>query len=287
MNKLKYLFQVCFYPVILFGTLILAWSLREGGTIPMATMAALLVIVNGIIWIFEFVLPYEKSWRPDKKVLGLDIFYSLSAALFLTPLMKLGVFKIYTSFDFEFLKIWPNQWPVIIQLLIAIIFADFFIYWFHRWCHLTDFGWKAHVIHHTPSKLHFWASARTHPINLFIFYTVEISVLLFLGVEKDIIALWTMFMSINGQFEHCNIDIKPGILTWVLQTCVSHRAHHSPNWKYSNSNFGNQTLIWDHVFGTYHIPKEEIREVGIKMHNIPESYWEQLKAPFKLDKYKC
>lgn len=283
---LKKIFKYSFYPGLILSALIITWSLRVNEAIDIKYMFLILVVANGIIWAFEFIYPYHLEWRPDKKTLKLDILYSLSAAILITPLLKLMLFKLYTSFDWNFLNIWPKDWPVAIQLLLAIVYADFFIYWFHRWCHLHDSGWRLHVIHHTPSKLHFWASARTHPFNLFIFYTTEVGVLVFLGIGNDVLALWTLFLGINGQFQHCNIDIKPGIFNWFFQTCATHRVHHSPNWKYSNSNFGNQTVVWDHIFGTYYLPKEDIKETGIKMHKIPESYIEQLKIPFNLEKYK-
>ena len=283
---LKKIFKYTLYPGLILSALLIAWSLRANETIALKYMFLILVVANGIIWAFEFIYPYNLEWRPDKKTLKLDIFYSLSATILITTLLKLMLFKLYTSFDWNFLNIWPKEWPIFIQLILAIVYADFFIYWFHRWCHRHDRGWRLHVIHHTPSKLHFWASARSHPFNLFIFYTTEVGVLVFLGIGNDVIALWTLFLSINGQFQHCNIDIKPGIFNWFIQTCATHRVHHSPNWKYSNSNFGNQTVVWDHIFGTYYLPNEEIKETGIKMHKIPESYLEQLKIPFNLDKYK-
>lgn len=286
MKITKFLIQYIFYPCLLLIALLFAWNLRQEGEIPFKYMFIVTLVANGFIWLFQYIVPYKNSWHPDKKTLGLDVFYSISAAIVITPLLKLMLFYFYTSLNLEFLQVWPTHWPVVMQLLVAIFFADFFIYWLHRFTHTFKFGWRIHVVHHTPEKLHLWASARTHPINLFLVFSIEVGVLVFLGIGNDVLALWTLFMGINGQFEHCNIDLKLGPFNYIFQTCVTHRVHHSPNWEYSNSNFGNQTVLWDHVFGTFKLPDERIDSVGIKMHQIPENYFAQLKAPFILDRYE-
>lgn len=282
----KKLIQKTLYPLTLTLALLFTWLFKTEAGISMLAVFLVIVSANALIWVMEFKLPYNLSWRPGKKTLKLDIFYSLMAALVITPALKTLLLYGFTKLNIQSLNIWPSDLPIGIQVLLAVICTDFFIYWFHRLCHRGELGWRIHVVHHTPSKLHFWASARTHPINLIIFYSTEALILLYLGVSADVIALCTVFISINGQFEHCNIDLKPGILSKIFQTCETHRVHHSPNWKYSNSNFGNQTVIWDHVFGTYLIPKEKIKEVGIKMHQIPENFISHMKAPFKLNKFK-
>lgn len=285
-DLMKKMTQHTLYPVLITLSLFIAWLFRSDGTIHLGVMFVIIVSANALIWLCELWIPYEKKWKPDRKTLKLDIFYSLSAALVLTPLMKTGLIWLYTKTSWDLVSVWPTQWPVVIQVALGVLTTDFCLYWFHRLCHRGEFGWRIHVVHHTPEKLHFWASARTHPINLFIFYTTEIGLLLFLGMQADVLAMTTIFISINGQFEHCNIDLKVGIFSKFLQTCQTHRIHHSPNWEYSNSNFGNQTVVWDHIFGTYKMVEEPVREVGIKMHSIPENYLTHLKVPFKLRKFK-
>jgi sterol desaturase/sphingolipid hydroxylase (fatty acid hydroxylase superfamily) len=274
------------YPLTLLLAMIATDFLITNGYSVNLALALVLVTVNALIWIFEFILPYELSWRPSFKTLGVDIIHTLMGSKVITPVIKLGLLFVINQYQFFHLGIWPHEWPKFLQVILAIVIADFSIYLAHRWMHKTTLGWKLHIIHHTPSKLHFWASARSHPLNVLLVFSLEVGILLSLGIGQEVLAIWTVFMSVNGLFEHCNIDLKPGFLNHVLATCVVHRIHHSTDWKESNTNFGNTTMLWDKVFGTFYLPGKEIRDVGIKNHQIPENYWDHIKAPFILDRYK-
>jgi sterol desaturase/sphingolipid hydroxylase (fatty acid hydroxylase superfamily) len=231
---------------------------------------------------------FELNWRPTKKILKIDILHSLITSLMVTPFMKFLILAFLMKYheSLNFLNIWPSDLSFLIQIPLAILLADLLIYISHRFMHATDLGWRIHVIHHTTTKMNIWAASRTHPLNSMLVYTTEIGVLLILGIKPEVLAIWTVFMSVNGLFEHCNIDLRLGFLNRVFATSDVHRVHHSSNWENSNSNFGNTTVIWDQVFKTYNLPAEPIREQGIKMHHIPESYIDHMKAPFLLNKYK-
>jgi len=246
------------------------------------------LISNAIVWATEFYIPFNEQWRPSKKILSIDIAHALITALFVTPILKMLLLAGLVKYDLASsgLGLWPSAWPLILQILLAILLADLLIYLLHRLMHATELGWKIHVVHHTTEKMHFWASSRTHPINSIIVYTTEVGVLLLLGISTEALAIWTVFMSVNGLLSHCNIDLRLGVLNRIFSTADVHRVHHSTNWEFSNSNFGNTTCIWDQVFGTYKLPIEPIRIQGIQMHKIPENYLDHMKAPFVLDHYK-
>ena len=46
--------------------------------------------------------------------------------------------------------------------------------------------------------------------------------------------------------------MTPGFLSGILATSDVHRFHHSSDLDESNTNFGNATMIWDRIFGTFH-----------------------------------
>jgi len=49
----------------------------------------------------------------------------------------------------------------------------------------------------------------------------------------------------------------------------------------SNNNFGNNLIIWDLLFGTWHLPKEiKVEQLGLINRNYPLGLIEQLKSPF-------
>jgi sterol desaturase/sphingolipid hydroxylase (fatty acid hydroxylase superfamily) len=266
---MKKIFAYTFYPLTLLACMFATWEMIAHGETPIMALTIVVIIANALIWLAEFALPYQKSWRPSGRVLLLDIAHTMVSAKVITPFAKLLLLELIAKYSLQRYAIWPYDLPIWVQVIIAIIIGDLLIYTLHRWMHLSDFGWKIHVVHHTPTKLHFWASARSHPINVMLVYTTEVGVLLLLGISPEALAIWTIFMSVNGLFQHCNCDIKPGILNSFLATCDVHRVHHSPDWKYSNSNFGNTTVLWDRLFGTYCLPEKPITEVGIKKPSNP------------------
>jgi len=284
----KSLYAHLFYPFMLSGSMYLCWWLLSKSFSPFSSMIIPLLLCNALIWTSEFYLPFNLKWRPSRKILGIDITHALMTSLFVTPIIKALLLATLVKFNLASsgIGLWPHSWPIIIQLVVAILIADLLIYILHRIMHATSLGWKIHVVHHSTEKMNFWASSRTHPINSLIVYATEVGVLLLLGINADILALWTIFMSVNGFLSHCNIDLRLGIFNRIFSTADVHRVHHSPNWAYSNSNFGNTTCIWDQILGTYQLPLEPIREQGIQMHKIPENYLDHIKAPFILDKYK-
>jgi sterol desaturase/sphingolipid hydroxylase (fatty acid hydroxylase superfamily) len=274
------------YPLLLLSATTSCYWLMQLGHSPIRSMIAVIIVCNAIIWFYEWLYPYKIEWRPSRQVLLLDIAHTLVSARVITPLIKVFIVYMLSQFAFLNLEVWPHHLPMIWQVVIAIILGDLTIYIFHRWMHSSDLGWKIHVVHHSPSKLHFWASARSHPINVAFTYLFEVGLLMILGTSIEALSIWTVFMSLNGLFQHCNIDLKPGILNSILATSDVHRIHHSTNWDESNSNFGNTTVLWDRLFGTYKKPSHSINKVGIVNHLIPENYLAHLKAPFKLDGFK-
>jgi sterol desaturase/sphingolipid hydroxylase (fatty acid hydroxylase superfamily) len=243
---------------------------------------------NLIIWAFEFIQPFNLDWRPPGKSLRLDILYAVSTSLLITPLLKVGMLFLIVKHDIisSGIQIWPNDWPLYLQVPLAILVADLVVYCAHRWMHLSDTGWKIHIIHHSTEKMHFWAGSRSHVLNVILIYTGEVGVLLLMGVNTETLAMFTVFTAINGVIEHSNIELRFGFLNRIFSTADLHRVHHSTNIAVSNHNFGTATCIWDQIFGTYSLPSEPVRIQGILMHALPENYWGQLKAPFMLYRYE-
>jgi sterol desaturase/sphingolipid hydroxylase (fatty acid hydroxylase superfamily) len=51
--------------------------------------------------------------------------------------------------------------------------------------------------------------------------------------------------------------------------------------KESNKNFGNNLIVWDLLFGTWHLPKmSKVEKLGLINRNYPLGLIKQLKSPF-------
>jgi sterol desaturase/sphingolipid hydroxylase (fatty acid hydroxylase superfamily) len=228
-------------------------------------------------------MPYQKSWKYGLSEFKLNLIHQLTNSLIVIPFAK---YIIEWSNQYLLIQpIWPVNWSIPFQIILAVLIADFCIYLSHRFMHSSRIGWRIHAIHHTTIKMNFLAASRSHPFNAFIIYSLEVGLMLLLGIPEIILVTWTVFMSAVGLFSHSNIDLKWGLFNTFLVTPEVHRVHHHLDWNHSNSNFGNTTCLWDRLFGTYMMPKENILVQGLKEYTIPANYRKHLTSPFTLKRY--
>jgi ornithine lipid hydroxylase len=289
---MKKLLKIVSYPLLLLIALAIEAQLLHTN-IPIGITVAIAVIPLMLgIWGLEMISPYTRSWRPTLHQFLLDFCHSLLSANAAGQLTRIALASVMATVG-AFLaakagsQLWPTQWPLWLQLPLAILVADFGVYWAHRWMHLSRLGWRLHAVHHTPTKLYFLAAGRTHPFNAVISHGAEIIPLIVLGSGPELFALWTVFKTVNGVLQHSNIDLTPGWLNRILATNEQHWHHHSQERTPSNSNFGNTTMIWDQLFGTYYTSDERPSPiVGIAGAEIPEHYLAHLSVPFTLRQYQ-
>ncbi|MBK7776800.1 MAG: sterol desaturase family protein [Sandaracinaceae bacterium] len=266
---------------------------RLGLEAPQATLLAV-VWVGALLLFVEQRMPHTPDWRPSWGTLGIDVLHNAMTAFAVAPLVRAVIFALLVDVGARLagavgVGLWPSTWPVALQLVLALVISDFGAYSAHRFMHLTRFGWRLHAVHHTPAQLHVLASARTHPLNAVLTLTCETGPLILLGISPAALAAWTVFKAVNGLLQHANIDLRPGWLSYVVATSDVHRYHHSVHLHESNTNFGNTTMLWDHVFRTFHLPRGEQAGtvVGIADAAVPESYLAHLAVPFRLGRYEA
>lgn len=278
------------YPAMLVGGCALAAWLLDAGLGEAAASALTLVAVVSVLSIFEHLLPYTPTWRPDRRRLRIDLTHSLVSALVASPLVRISsvafAARLGAGLSAHFgATFWPSSWPLVAQLALAVVIADLGVYWAHRWMHRSSLGWRIHAVHHSPTRLNVFASGRSHPFNAILTLTSEAVPVVLLGIPADVYVMLLVFKAINGMLQHSNVAMRPGFLSYVLATSDVHRFHHSRDLVESNSNFGNATMLWDHVFGTFHLPHRHPRtDVGIADTDVPESYWAHLLTPFRLER---
>jgi len=165
--------------------------------------------------------------------------------------------------------------------ILMVLMADFFRYWLHRLSHEWMPLWRLHAVHHSPHKLYSMNVGRFHPLEKSIQFIFDALPFIILGITENVLALYFVFYSINGFFQHCNIKIYLGPLNYVISGPELHRWHHSVKIKESNKNFGNNLIVWDLLFGTWHLPKaKKVEQLGLINRNYPLGLIEQLKSPF-------
>ena len=250
----------------------------------LATWIAVLFGLVSIITLERFV-PFRAEWIPKNKDWIVDLSYMVLVQIllvkFLTFAVSIALLNIFQSNDFTIKNLWPKEWPIGIQAILMVLMADFFRYWLHRLSHEWMPLWRLHAVHHSPHKLYSMNVGRFHPLEKSIQFIFDALPFIILGITENVLALYFVFYSINGFFQHCNIKIYLGPLNYVISGPELHRWHHSMIIKESNKNFGNNLIVWDLLFGTWHLPKaKKVEQLGLINRNYPLGLIEQLKSPF-------
>jgi sterol desaturase/sphingolipid hydroxylase (fatty acid hydroxylase superfamily) len=195
--------------------------------------------------------------------------------------VSIALLDIFQSNGFTIKKNWPTEWATGTQAILMVLIADFFRYWLHRLSHKWKPLWRLHAVHHSPHKLYSMNVGRFHPLEKSIQFIFDALPFIILGISENVLALYFVFYSINGFFQHCNIRVYLGPLNYLISGPELHRWHHSVKINESNNNFGNNLIIWDLLFGTWHLPKEiKVEQLGLINRNYPLGLIEQLKSPF-------
>ena len=250
----------------------------------LATWIVVLLALLSIITLERYV-PCRAEWIPKKKDWIVDVFYMVLVQIllvkFLTFIVGIALLNIFQSNGFTINNLWPKEWAIGTQAILMVLIADFFRYWLHRLSHEWMPLWRLHAVHHSPHKLYSVNVGRFHPLEKSIQFIFDALPFIILGITENVLALYFVFYSINGFFQHCNIKIYLGPLNYVISGPELHRWHHSVKIKESNKNFGNNLIVWDLLFGTWHLPKaKDVERLGLINRNYPLGLIDQLKSPF-------
>jgi ornithine lipid hydroxylase len=255
-------------------------------------LATVALSTAAITLFFERIHPKHKNWTIPNNDVGTDFKHALVSMIFLPQVLEALLTSVllvvalnlsqYVGFD-----LWINNWPIFLQIPLAMIITGFGGYWSHRLMHEIPLLWRFHAVHHSPGRLYWLNASRFHPFDTTFSYLMSTTPLILLGVPDEILVFVTVWITVHGLFQHCNIDIKLGFLNYIFSMTELHRWHHSLKMEEANSNYGNNIIFWDIVFGTMYYPKNEEASENIGLHDIehfPEKYLDQILIPFQWNK---
>ncbi|NKB54343.1 MAG: hypothetical protein GKR97_19390 [Rhizobiaceae bacterium] len=273
------------YPTLIGGGyLLFIWLIKTGS--PMLFAAYLSVVVAAIgILLHETFVPNREAWRPNAEdVLYDGIFLSVvqvGLPAVLKGLALLLIVKLAQNGEAPLKEYWPHQAPVLLQVLLMLVIAEFFRYWLHRTFHRNRVLWKLHAVHHAAEKLYTVNVGRFHPFDKALQFLGDTLPFLLLGVSGEVFAAYFVLYAINGFYQHSNSDVRLGLLNWIIAGPELHRWHHSAKLAEANSNYGNNLIVWDAIFGTRFLPiNKQVGRVGIGNRNWPNGFLQQIAAPF-------
>lgn len=167
--------------------------------------------------------------------------------------------------------------PLLVALVVFLA-GDALGYWFHRLHHEARLLWPIHALHHSAEDLSPLTAFRHHPLWTLAASAIGAAItgvaqagLLILAVGS--LDLWTLFganafiAAFNlaaANLRHSHIWLRwPAWLEHVLISPAMHQVHHSIAPQHRDRNYGEVLAVWDWMFDTLYIPRDE--ETGVEV----------------------
>ena len=238
-----------------------------------------------LITVLERWGPYRLTWWADTREVGQDAIFMVLIQGVLPPVLAFAfsvtLRDVLHRHEWTMNSVWPHEWPVAAQMLLMMVVADGMRYWLHRWAHEWELLWRFHAVHHSPHKLYWLNVGRFHPVDKGLQFLLDSLPFVLVGVGKEVLAMYVVCYAINGFFQHCNIDLRLGVLNYMISGPELHRWHHSKWKEESNHNYGNNLIVWDWLFGTRFLPQDrQVDELGLMNRSYPTTFVKQMSAPF-------
>jgi ornithine lipid hydroxylase len=250
----------------------------EAGPFAFGIAYALLALA---LYTLERWIPFEPRWLQDDGQLPADLTHTLLSK-------GLAYYLVVTGASLGLLAtappsetLWPEHWPLALQVMLGLVVSEFGFYWAHRISHEWRPLWRFHAVHHSVRRLWFANTGRFHLVDTFRSMAFGLPPLFLLQAPEVVFTWVSAITAFIGLLTHCNVDFRTRALHRVFNTPWLHRWHHAPNAVEGNTNYGENLMLWDWLFGTWHDPPHRCppREIGIKDF-IPRDYLGQVWTPF-------
>ncbi len=223
--------------------------------------------------------PDQAIMRPEWDV---DLFYFTFNHLAISAILIFGNYHA-THFDWALSPSFQEtiqSIPISLQVILIILSADFVLYWEHRAFHETKWLWPVHAVHHSIEHIDWLAGSRGHFIQVFSERAMVMIPLYLLGADEAALNIYVVFAALQAILIHTNLSIPFGPLKYIFVTPQFHHWHHSSEKPAIDTNYSAHLVIFDKLFGTYHLPgKHWPAEYGTTK-RLPRTVVGQLLHPF-------
>jgi len=254
-----------------------------------------LIAISLLAWGLELAFPWRKQQAAIRKDFWLDGFY-MFFNFFIFSIVIAGVYAILevlfgsmgltikslTLIDLSALPMWA-------QLIIFFIVLDFVQWLTHVALHRFEWMWRFHKVHHSVEEMGFAAHLRYHWMENVLYKPLKTFGVMILGGFEPQQAYIVHFIAISiGHLNHSNVHITYGPLKYIFNNPVMHLWHHVydlPKGVKHGLNYGISLSIWDYIFRTAVIPKDDAHiKLGYPgVEKMPDSFVGQLTYGFKKD----
>ena len=244
----------------------------------------LILSLLGSVFIFMTI---EKLWPKYKDQIILRHEWSLDLVYFCFNHLAISAILIYANyhvshFDWavsEGLQNAIQSLPISVQVVLIVLAADFVLYWEHRLYHEVDVLWPVYAVHHSVENLDWLAGSRGHFFQVFSERAMVMVPLYLMGVGETALNIYVIFAALQAVLIHCNTRIPFGWLKYIFVTPQFHHWHHSSEKPAIDTNYSAHIVLYDRLFGTYHMPDEHWPAHYGTTRKIPSTYFGQMLYP--------
>lgn len=245
-------------------------------------------IASAVLFIFiEKVFPKYKEQVITRPEWRLDMIYFVFNHLLITVLLLTANYFFNNVFSWAIsheLQSFVLSLPIWLQVIVLMVTADFVLYWSHRAYHEIPTLWRVHAVHHSVEHMDWLAGSRNHVMQTFSDRIIAIVPLYLIGADKSALDIYVAIAAFQAVYVHANVNIPTGLLKYILVTPQFHHWHHSSQKPAIDTNYSVHLVLFDVLFGTYHMPKEHWPSHYGTVPRIPRTFWQQMIHPFKASK---
>ncbi len=226
-----------------------------------------LIIISLAVWGLELAFPWRKNQATFRKDFWLDGFY-MFFNFFIFAIVISGFYSLFEQVMADFglsmqslTIVNLSELPSWAQLLIFFVILDFVQWFTHVMLHRFPVLWQYHKVHHSVEEMGFAAHLRYHWMENILYKPLKTFGVMILGGFEPSQAFIVHFLAITiGHLNHANVKITWGPLKYLFNNSVMHLWHHArnlPAQRRMGVNFGISLSLWDYIFKTNYIPKED------------------------------
>lgn len=285
----QHFFNYTSWPLLLGAIFAVYWLFFQ--VIPSENIAFSVVylLTIGVLYLAEYRLPQVPEWLKDDGQSLNDVLLTLVSKTFSYAFLQINLvlFAVDTFSDTAMASkvvgwgLWPHSWPFWVQLIGVAVLCEFFLYWYHRLAHEFKPLWCFHAVHHFPKRLWVVNTGRSHVVDSTLFM-VGIVPAIVLGVHPDVLATFMVMTAFIGLLSHTNLAVPMGPWRYIFNGADNHRWHHSIKMSEGNRNYGQNLMLWDHIFGTYYqdVQRKAPKRLGSSL-KLPKDFVGQLREPVR------
>jgi sterol desaturase/sphingolipid hydroxylase (fatty acid hydroxylase superfamily) len=210
---------------------------------------------------------FRPEWQTD--------FHHFIVNHFIVGFILLVVNKlVHSGFSWavsDAVQTWIRALPFWAELLLIILVADLVQYWTHRAYHEVPVLWRLHAVHHSAKSMDWLAGSRQHMFELIIV----------LGFSKEVIDAYIIIVGFQAVFNHANVSVRLGPLSYIIVTPNFHHWHHSQDKEALDRNYSAHFAFLDYLFGTaVKVDRKWPERYGVLGDYVPDGFFKQLSFPF-------